>query len=173
MFIYHSISCISIFLGIFSIFFPLINQHIINQSLSININQSFSCSNHQYLQVSRDFHPNFSAKWRRYLYIFPLKDEDGPVTVNEQSISCDTVLSDKDLEENRCIEDSLDEEPKKEVADFNQVNRNGASNTMNDESQMKPKCFSVSKVNQLMRQLEGKSLSYKMFSRDTKASRST
>ncbi|KAJ8616887.1 hypothetical protein MRB53_013073 [Persea americana] len=72
-------------------------------------------------EVSRVFHPNFSAKWRRYLYIFPLK-VDG-----------------------------------------------------NDEfdSRKKPSSFSVTKVNQLLQQLEGKSLSYKMFARDTKASRSS
>lgn len=37
----------------------------------------------------------------------------------------------------------------------------------------KPCRFSTSRVNQLLLQLEGKLLSYKMFARDTKASRST
>lgn len=36
----------------------------------------------------------------------------------------------------------------------------------------KPRCFSISRVNQLLKHLEGKSLSYRVFARDTKASRS-
>ncbi|KAM0933713.1 putative pseudouridine synthase I, TruA [Dioscorea sansibarensis] len=36
----------------------------------------------------------------------------------------------------------------------------------------KPITFSISKVKELCRQLEGKALSYKMFAQDTKASRS-
>lgn len=36
----------------------------------------------------------------------------------------------------------------------------------------KPLRFSVNKVDELLRQLEGKMLSYKMFARDTQASRS-
>ncbi|KAK1268847.1 hypothetical protein QJS04_geneDACA014006 [Acorus gramineus] len=63
-------------------------------------------------EVPRTFHPNFSAKWRHYFYIFPLSGGD------------------------------------------------------------KPNSFSVSKVNNLLCQLEGQSLSYRMFARDTKASRS-
>jgi len=39
------------------------------------------------------------------------------------------------------------------------------------ENQEKSYLFSVSKVNVLLRKLEGKLLSYKMFARDTKASR--
>lgn len=35
----------------------------------------------------------------------------------------------------------------------------------------KPQTFSIRRVNQLLRKLEGKLLSYKMFARDTKASR--
>lgn len=35
----------------------------------------------------------------------------------------------------------------------------------------KPQTFSIMRVNQLLRKLEGKLLSYKMFARDTKASR--
>ncbi|PWA95273.1 pseudouridine synthase family protein [Artemisia annua] len=41
------------------------------------------------------------------------------------------------------------------------------------QSIKKPTTFSVSKVNQLLQQLEGKLLSYKMFARDTKPSRNT
>ncbi|KAL6348535.1 hypothetical protein AAG906_013155 [Vitis piasezkii] len=39
------------------------------------------------------------------------------------------------------------------------------------ESRKKPSTFSISRVDQLLRQLEGKLLSYKIFARDTKASR--
>jgi hypothetical protein len=39
------------------------------------------------------------------------------------------------------------------------------------ENGKKPRRFSIGRVNQLLRQLEGKLLSYKMFARDTKASR--
>lgn len=39
------------------------------------------------------------------------------------------------------------------------------------KSEKKSYVFSVRKVNQLLQQLEGKLLSYKMFARDTKASR--
>ncbi|XP_071742089.1 uncharacterized protein [Rutidosis leptorrhynchoides] len=77
-------------------------------------------------QVPRNFHPNFSAKWRRYLYIFPLNNESA-------------VDDDK--------------------ADLQSIK--------------KPTRFSVSKVNKLLQQLEGKLLSYKMFARDTKPSRNT
>lgn len=39
------------------------------------------------------------------------------------------------------------------------------------ESRKKPTTFSISRIDQLLRQLEGKLLSYKIFARDTKASR--
>ncbi|WVZ26322.1 hypothetical protein V8G54_004866 [Vigna mungo] len=94
-------------------------------------------------EVSRVFHPNFSAKWRRYLYIFPLTDgyrDQG----NDNGESCDI---------SRYIE-IHDSSSKDEI-----------------ENQEKSYVFSVSKVNRLLRKLEGKLLSYKMFARDTKASR--
>ncbi|XP_028805359.1 uncharacterized protein LOC114760264 [Neltuma alba] len=93
-------------------------------------------------EVSRIFHPNFSAKWRRYLYIFPLTDSE----YGDQSSgngSCENVESDD-------IHDSTDIE---------------------SQSEKKSYVFTVRKVNQLLQQLEGKVLSYKMFARDTKASR--
>lgn len=37
----------------------------------------------------------------------------------------------------------------------------------------KPTCFSIRRVDQLLHQLQGKLLSYKMFARDTKAARNT
>ncbi|KAG8095144.1 hypothetical protein GUJ93_ZPchr0012g19544 [Zizania palustris] len=83
-------------------------------------------------EVSREFHPNFAAKWRRYLYIFPLDEDAKSISGEEQSTK---IL--KGLEYN-----------------------------------IKPQVFDVDKVDKIIRQLEGKSLSYKMFARDTQASRS-
>ncbi|KAJ3679258.1 hypothetical protein LUZ60_017269 [Juncus effusus] len=34
-------------------------------------------------QVTREFHPNFSAKWRRYLYIFPLDEQNHQTNINK------------------------------------------------------------------------------------------
>ncbi|XP_077222547.1 pseudouridine synthase family protein isoform X3 [Tasmannia lanceolata] len=54
--------------------------------------------------------------------------------------------------------------------------KDGGCLALNDEDVFNdrkiPRSFSISRVNQLLHQLEGKSLSYKMFARDTKASRS-
>ncbi|XP_062115285.1 uncharacterized protein LOC133829583 [Humulus lupulus] len=103
-------------------------------------------------EVSRAFHPNFSAKWRRYLYIFPLSDEK-----DSRSNENGEVFEDNGSNEN-CSD-----------------KRNGWEADNNDieelESGKKPQTFSVNRVNQLLQQLEGKLLSYKMFARDTKASR--
>lgn len=110
-------------------------------------------------KVSREFHPNFSAKWRRYLYIFPIDDVLGEKQGGQIWIdSCTDVH-----EQNECGKSVVDES-------------NG--NVINDENHElvhinKPTKFEVSKVNQLLVQLEGKLLSYKMFARDTKASRNT
>ncbi|XP_057751268.1 uncharacterized protein LOC130969527 isoform X1 [Arachis stenosperma] len=95
-------------------------------------------------EVSRAFHPNFSAKWRRYLYIFPLTDGD--------------YMDQSGGNEDLCANNGC----------------NGIHDSANEdelESEQKSYVFSVRKVNRLLRQLEGKLLSYKMFARDTKASR--
>ncbi|KAF7111199.1 hypothetical protein CFC21_111240 [Triticum aestivum] len=81
--------------------------------------------------VSREFHPNFSAKWRRYLYIFPLDGDATSISEDEQS---STILENPELKA--------------------------------------PQSFDVAKVDKIIRQLEGKMLSYKIFARDTQASRS-
>ncbi|CAL5054203.1 unnamed protein product [Urochloa decumbens] len=83
-------------------------------------------------KIAREFHPNFAAKWRRYMYIFPL-DEDAKLIVGEE-------YSSKVLE--------------------------------NSECNIKPQSFDVAKVDGILRKLAGKTLSYKMFARDTQASRS-
>ncbi|KAK7251466.1 hypothetical protein RIF29_34696 [Crotalaria pallida] len=92
-------------------------------------------------EVSRAFHPNFSAKWRRYLYIFPLIDGGYRDQSNGNGDVCDH-------------NEILDSACKYELA-----------------SEKKSYVFSVRKVNRLLQELEGKLLSYKMFARDTKASR--
>ncbi|ONM25573.1 hypothetical protein ZEAMMB73_Zm00001d007025 [Zea mays] len=75
---------------------------------------------------------NFAAKWRRYMYIFPL-DEDADLILGE-------AQSSKTLE--------------------------------NSEHNIKPQSFDVAKVDEILQPLAGKTLSYKMFARDTQASRS-
>eukprot|EP00262_Sarcandra_glabra_P000711 TRINITY_DN10831_c0_g2_i1.p1 TRINITY_DN10831_c0_g2~~TRINITY_DN10831_c0_g2_i1.p1 ORF type:complete len:256 (-),score=40.78 TRINITY_DN10831_c0_g2_i1:249-947(-) len=113
-------------------------------------------------EKSRSFHPNFSAKWRRYFYIFPINDgEEDNGNENQRG------------DDNASFEEQTDDQ------------RNGWAESAEDKSGClagdvedefnggkKPRKFKISKVNQLLHQLEGKSLSYKMFARDTKASRS-
>ncbi|KAL8492699.1 hypothetical protein ACS0TY_024047 [Phlomoides rotata] len=98
-------------------------------------------------QVSREFHPNFSAKWRRYFYIFPFNDENV-----DDAISQDGQYAEGFGKEN-C---------ENEVDDYEQPEL---------QTGEKPLSFDVSHVNHLLHQLEGKSLSFRMFARDTKASR--
>lgn len=66
-----------------------------------------------------------------------------------------------ELQENHPVE-------KEQQLTFSHLNEDGHPGI----SELKPRSFSISKVDQLLQQLEGKSLSYKMFARDTKASRS-
>lgn len=100
---------------------------------------------------SRVFHPNFSAKWRRYFYIFPLNDREDDLRSSNSEEYVGTLTSREDDSEN-----------------FN----NSVLNEIDEvQSGKKPTQFSISRVNLLLRQLEGKLLSYKMFARDTKASR--
>ncbi|MQL98109.1 hypothetical protein Taro_030800 [Colocasia esculenta] len=110
------------------------------------------------LEVSRIFHPNFSAKWRRYFYIFPLNDGI------------------KQL--NNCGRDEFSGTAEmvgvqKQMTALNQEDTSlPASDGDTLDTALKNRSFSVKKVNQLLHQLEGKPLSYKMFARDTKSSRS-
>lgn len=115
-------------------------------------------------QVSRTFHPNFSAKWRHYFYIFPSNDGEEGEQRSESELDVESTGMAKihDMERNGSpkhydevnIENSAVEEEEEQL-----------------ESGVKPRSFSVLRVNKLLRQLEGKLLSYKMFARDTKASR--
>ncbi|KAL8148656.1 uncharacterized protein LOC141708398 [Apium graveolens] len=108
-------------------------------------------------EVSRAFHPNFSAKWRRYIYVFPLNTEK-----EESSQHEDTV-------------DDVFDGGKRNVDDVYMALENPdvlADNYSSETRNVKKSNgFSVKKVDLLLRQLEGKLLSYKMFARDTKASR--
>ncbi|XP_076898303.1 uncharacterized protein LOC143551845 [Bidens hawaiensis] len=105
-------------------------------------------------KVPRTFHPNFSAKWRRYLYIFPLNA--GETDEEDATI----VYDGKTNDENNKREDIVIEENLESTVD-------------DEESIQKPTRFKVSKVNKLLQQLEGKLLLYKMFARDTKPERNT
>ncbi|KAJ0523216.1 putative tRNA pseudouridine(38-40) synthase [Helianthus annuus] len=109
-------------------------------------------------KVPRTFHPNFSAKWRRYMYIFPLNagetgEEDATITYDGKTSDQKFNFNDTIIEEN--LESPIDDD------------KNDA------ESIKKPTRFKVSKVNKILQQLEGKLLSYKMFARDTKPARNT
>nr|XP_016515978.1 PREDICTED: tRNA pseudouridine synthase A-like [Nicotiana tabacum] len=109
-------------------------------------------------KVSRDFHPNFSAKWRHYLYIFPIDvlngEQDGQIWIN----SCTDVN-----QQNECDKSAIEESNVDVMDDDNDELVHGN----------KPTMLEVSKVNRLLGHLEGKLLSYKMFARDLKASRNT
>ncbi|KAK6147501.1 hypothetical protein DH2020_018413 [Rehmannia glutinosa] len=109
-------------------------------------------------QVSREFHPNFSAKWRHYFYIFPFNDEN----VDEAS-QCKKNVLDSDVSgDDQCGEHFGEENYGDEIDDYDQTEQRTGN---------KPISFEVSRVNQLLQQLEGKLLSFRMFARDTKASR--
>ncbi|XWS52335.1 hypothetical protein CRYUN_Cryun11dG0059100 [Craigia yunnanensis] len=114
-------------------------------------------------EVSRAFHPNFSAKWRRYLYIFPLSDQEIEKQSCENEKEVENFSSDENNKEprNGCV---------KSIS-WENVENLIISNDKGLEAANKPTRFSVCRVNQLLRKLEGKLLSYKMFARDTKASR--
>ncbi|KAJ8753194.1 hypothetical protein K2173_017781 [Erythroxylum novogranatense] len=115
-------------------------------------------------EVSRVFHPNFSAKWRRYLYIFPFNEGEN----REQSFETEEDAEDFSSDEN------LDEQGNESGEVISRENIEYLINGEKDELEgpRKPSSFSVSRVNKLLQQLEGKLLSYKLFARDTKASRS-
>lgn len=113
------------------------------------------------LQVSRVFHPNFSAKWRRYLYIFPFSDEEDGEQ-NESGEGVENHGSNENQDENKNGSREGNDES------FQNLNIDDQEEL---ESGKKPKTFSVNRVNRILQKLEGKLLSYKMFARDTKASR--
>lgn len=114
------------------------------------------------LQVPRVFHPNFSAKWRRYFYVFPLNEEEDETDFSVKDLTSTAGGVDEEKETMQFAEEDF--------GHLNMLDGDEDDNRYNASS--KPRTFSTSKVNKLLRQLEGKALSYKMFARDTKASRS-
>ncbi|XP_021844076.1 uncharacterized protein [Spinacia oleracea] len=106
-------------------------------------------------QVSRAFHPNFCAKWRRYLYIFPFGEGD-----------CREQTSEMDKGQ-RCWKSEISEDNPEEKT----IDLPGEKDKL--EGVKKPTSFTVRRVDQLLQHLQGKLLSYRMFARDTKASRNT
>ncbi|KAJ6354930.1 hypothetical protein OIU77_005516 [Salix suchowensis] len=115
-------------------------------------------------EVSRAFHPNFSAKWRHYLYIFPLNDGENREEIEgEGDIGNFSSHENCEKQRNECGELATEENVENSViSDEDEDELEGAK---------KPRSFSVCRVNQLLQQLEGKLLSYKIFARDTKALR--
>ncbi|XP_068637902.1 uncharacterized protein [Aristolochia californica] len=132
-------------------------KEAINNAAPVNI-RAISIS-----KVSRVFHPNFSAKWRRYFYIFPVSNEE-EVQNNEGGTESDIFGS---CRENKGPKQHFDGCMEENNDCFNVYNED------DDIGRTKPRSFHVSRVNQLLQQLEGKTLSYTVFARDTKASRST
>ncbi|PIM99145.1 Pseudouridylate synthase [Handroanthus impetiginosus] len=110
-------------------------------------------------QVSREFHPNFSAKWRRYFYIFPFNDDN----MDDNASQCKKNVLDGAVYQDGQHGECFDEESCKSVINVDDQSELQTGN--------KPLSFEVSHVNHLLRQLEGKLLSFRMFARDTKASR--
>ncbi|KAF8038673.1 hypothetical protein BT93_B1266 [Corymbia citriodora subsp. variegata] len=115
-------------------------------------------------EVSRSFHPNFSAKWRRYLYIFPFNNgENGEPSegtkenVDEISSKANSASRSKGFGN-----DIGDEDLQSLILSDKEDDFEGGNKQVS---------FEVSRVNRFLQHLEGKLLSYKMFARDTKASR--
>ncbi|MBA0726528.1 hypothetical protein Golax_002351 [Gossypium laxum] len=94
-------------------------------------------------EVSRVFHPNFSAKWRRYLYIFPLNDQENEKQCceNEKEVESFSFARNCNEPSNKCVESSSSENVENLII----------GNNKEFEAPNKPTCFSVCRVNQLLR----------------------
>ncbi|XP_040998546.1 uncharacterized protein LOC121244513 isoform X2 [Juglans microcarpa x Juglans regia] len=113
-------------------------------------------------EVSRSFHPNFSAKWRHYFYILPFNDWEGGEQGSESGQDAENLRCNENTDEQRIGCDECNVGTVEDlINDYKDDHENGK----------KRRTFSIIRVNQLLQQLEGKLLSYKMFARDTKASR--
>ncbi|KAK6944657.1 Pseudouridine synthase I, TruA, alpha/beta domain [Dillenia turbinata] len=112
-------------------------------------------------EVPRVFHPNFCARWRRYFYMFPCNNEEERAQYNHNGAAIRKISYYKDD-----LISHYDEQIGEKNGEI--LGDEDGHETQNGN---KPKIFSIRKVDQLLRQLEGKLLSYKMFARDTKASR--
>lgn len=92
-----------------------------------------------------------------------MNDENEEKQSNEIKVNVENVNTNENHMEDKT-------ECAKHFSEANIKNLNVDDKDVN-ESGTKPRSFSISRVNQLLCQLEGKLLSYKMFARDTKASR--
>lgn len=97
------------------------------------------------------------------MYILPLHDNEESVT---SSANIDWSKSYTEWEDDQ-INGQLEDDDKVQQLSMPLADEDDELGTTG----VKPRNFTVSKVDQLLRQLEGKLLSYKMFARDTKASR--
>ncbi|XP_039166120.1 tRNA pseudouridine synthase A isoform X2 [Eucalyptus grandis] len=115
-------------------------------------------------EVSRSFHPNFSAKWRRYLYIFPFNDGENGEAREGTTEHVDKMSSKANsaCRSNGFGNDIDNEDLQSLILSDKDEDFEGGNKQVS---------FEVSRVNQFLQLLEGKLLSYKMFARDTKASR--
>lgn len=91
------------------------------------------------------------------MYIFPIDDVLGEKQGGQIWIDDSTNVH----QQNECDKSDVDKSNVNEINNENDKLVHGN----------KPTKFEVGKVNRLLGQLEGKLLSYKMFARDTKASR--
>jgi hypothetical protein len=120
------------------------------------------------------------AKWRHYLYIFPLvkvnpKEDSDHTDPHNRVSEPDCDLEERPASSGSEVRDMIDihqatpsDNIKEERSSCNEKDKGDVS----EIPKTKPQMFSVSKVDELLRQLEGKMLSYKMFARDTQSSRS-
>lgn len=90
------------------------------------------------------------------MYIFPL-DNAEPLIFDENH----------EKQRNRL----LSEETTEGMSEDDELEIEESTNVNGIEVVEKPSNFSISKVDQLLQQLQGRVLSYKMFARDTKAAR--
>lgn len=122
--------------------------------------ERINCAFSTLCKVSREFHPNFSAKWRRYLYILPLNEDLGEQSYESEE-AAERLTSEINCEQRN--------ESDKMVTEGGVVNIQTTENGTITGSEFRR--FSVNRVNRILQHLEGKLLSYKLFARDTKASR--
>ncbi|KAK9097596.1 hypothetical protein Sjap_023093 [Stephania japonica] len=99
-------------------------------------------------EVSREFHPNFSAKWRRYFYIFPFNNEDEEQNNESRKSDENSYWRDQYMERLDGSAELLGEEEKGECITFD--------DSESVETGTKPSRFSVDRVNQLLLHLEGR-----------------
>lgn len=96
------------------------------------------------------------------MYIFPFNDEEDREQSNETGENAQKFKIKDTHHEQEVVYDECNNTNVEDLIITDEVEL---------ETEKKPWIFSVSRVNKLLQKLEGKLLSYKMFARDTKASR--